>query len=59
MLKELTSRGILFIYLLKGRNCTYLDVKTDNELLKIPFTIPVFHHSSSPFHCLYTPILKC
>ena len=27
MLKELTSRGILFICLLKGRSCTYLDVK--------------------------------
>ena len=22
---------------------------------KIHSTIPVFHHSSSPFHCLYTP----
>ena len=31
MLKELTSRGILFICLHKGRSCTYLDVK-DIEL---------------------------
>ena len=53
MLKELTSRGILFICLHKGRSCTYLDVKNDIELLKIPF-----HHSSSPFHCLYTPLYK-
>ena len=21
-------------------------------------TIPVFHHSSSPFHCLYTPLTE-
>ena len=32
MLKELTSRGILFICLLKVRSCTYLDVKNDIEL---------------------------
>ena len=32
MLKELTSMGILFICLLKGRSCTYLDVKNDIEL---------------------------
>ena len=43
MLKELTSRGILFICLRKGRCCTYLGVKTDNELLKIHSTIPVIH----------------
>ena len=53
MPEELTSRGILFICLLMGRSCTYLDVKTDIELLKN--SIPVFHCSSSPFHCLYTP----
>ena len=27
MLKELTSRGILFICLLKVRGCTYLNIK--------------------------------
>ena len=27
-----TSKGILFICLLKERSCTYLDVKTDIEL---------------------------
>ena len=60
MLKELTSRGILFICLLKGRSCTYLDAKNDIKLKKIsipPFqysTISVVHHSSSPFHRLYT-----
>ena len=43
MLKELASRGILFICLLKGKGYTYLDVKTDIELFKIPF-----HHSSIP-----------
>ena len=32
MLKELTSRGILFICLLKVSGCTYLDIKTDIEL---------------------------
>ena len=32
MLKELTARGILFICLLTGRSCTYLDAKTDIEL---------------------------
>ena len=32
MLKELTSRGILSICLLKVRGCTYLDIKTDIEL---------------------------
>ena len=31
MLKELTSRGILFVFLHKG-SCTYLDVKNDIEL---------------------------
>ena len=34
MLKELTSKGILFVCLLKGRSCTYLDVKNDIELQK-------------------------
>ena len=29
MLKELTSKEILFV---KGRSCTYLDVKTDIEV---------------------------
>ena len=48
MLKELTSRGILFICLLKGRSCTYLDVK------KMTLNFKKFH-SSIPFHCLYTP----
>ena len=46
MLNKLTSRGILFICLHKGRSCTYLDVKKDIEFLKIPFqysTIPVVH----------------
>ena len=32
MLNKLTSREILFIYLHKGRSCTYLDVKNDIEL---------------------------
>ena len=32
MLNELTSRGILFIAYLRGRSCTYLDVKNDIEL---------------------------
>ena len=49
MLKELDFKGN-HIYLLRG--LYYLDVKSDIELLKIPF-----HHSSSPFHCLYTPLL--
>ena len=44
MLKEVTSRGILFNCLLK---CTYLDVKNDIELLKISFqySIPLFIQS--------------
>ena len=51
MLKELTSRGIIFICLLKVRGCTYLDIKTDIELKKIPFhhptvyTLPVVRHA--------------
>ena len=48
MLKELTSRGILFICLLKGRSRTYLDVKNVLNFKK--------SHSSSPFHCLYLPM---
>ena len=32
MLNKLTSRGILFICIHKGRSCTYLDVKNDIEL---------------------------
>ena len=40
MLKELTSRGILFICLPKGRSCTYLDAKIDIELKKFKFNKP-------------------
>ena len=40
MLKELTSRGILFICLSKGRSCTYLDAKIDIELKKFKFNKP-------------------
>ena len=32
MLNELTSMGNPIIWLLKGRGCTYLDVKNDIEL---------------------------
>ena len=50
MLKELTLKEILFICLLKGRSCTYLDVKNNSELKKksIPpfqYSIPLFIHS--------------
>ena len=48
--------GILFICILKGRSCTYLDVKNDIELFKIPFqysSIPVVHSTvyTLPFCC--------
>ena len=44
MPEELTSRKIIFICLLMGRSCTYLDVKTDIELYKkFHSTIPVVH----------------
>ena len=33
----------------------YSDAKIHNKLLKtFHSTIPIFHHSSSPFHCLHT-----
>ena len=47
--RELTSKGIC---LLKGRSCTYLDFKKND--IENPF-----HHSSSPFQCLYTPMWTC
>ena len=55
----LTLRGILFICLHKGRNCTYLDIKMILNFKKSHSTIPVFHHSNSPFHCLYTLQREC
>ena len=43
MLKELTSRGILFISLHKERSLLIWMLKNDIELLKIHSTIPVVH----------------
>ena len=50
MIKELTSREILFIYLLKQEELYLFGCKNDIEFLK-------FGSSILPFHCLYTPTL--
>ena len=50
MLKELTLRGILFISLLKGRSCTYLDVK-----MILNFNVHGYTEGLGKYHCI--PVL--
>ena len=59
MLNKLTSRVILFIYIHKGRSCTYLDVKKILNFKKFHSSIPLFQYSIPLFIHSHLQLSPC